>query len=46
MKILMDNHDDCAILLSPEGQQVLVDLHVDGICDYKSQILIWPKPIL
>ena len=25
---------DCAFLLSKEGQQSLVDLHVDGICTY------------
>ena len=44
--LFMDNPSDCAFLLSEEGQQSLVDLHVDGICDYKSQILIWPKPNL
>lgn len=30
----MDNPTDCAFLLSPEGQQSLVDFHVDGICAY------------
>ncbi len=34
------NPADCAFLLSPEGQQSLVDLHVDSICDYISQISI------
>ncbi|MBR1637591.1 MAG: hypothetical protein IJ687_07090 [Bacteroidales bacterium] len=29
--LFMDNHDDCDFLLSQEGQQALVDLHVDGI---------------
>lgn len=32
--LFMDNHEDCAFLLSPEGQQALVDLHVDGIISY------------
>ena len=32
--LFMDNHSDCAFLLSPEGQQALVDLHVDGIISY------------
>ena len=32
--LFMDNPADCAFLLSPEGQQALVDLHVDGICAY------------
>ena len=26
----MDNPSDCAFLLTKEGQQSLVDLHVDG----------------
>ncbi|MBQ9397632.1 MAG: N-acetylmuramoyl-L-alanine amidase [Bacteroidales bacterium] len=30
----MDSHPDCAFLLSPEGQQSLVDLHVDGIISH------------
>ena len=30
----MDSHPDCAFLLSPEGQQALVDLHVDGIISH------------
>ena len=32
--LFMDNPADCAFLLSPEGQQALVDLHVDGIIRY------------
>ena len=32
--LFMDNPSDCAFLLSEEGQQSLVDLHVDGICAY------------
>jgi len=36
--LFIDNHDDCAFLLSPEGQQSLVDLHVDGICAYLNGI--------
>lgn len=35
--LYMDNADDCAFLLTPEGQQSLVDLHVDGICAYLGQ---------
>ncbi len=34
----MDNPTDCAFLLSPEGQQALVDLHVDGIITYPKSI--------
>ena len=34
--LFMDNHADCDFLLSPEGQQTLIDLHVDGICAYSS----------
>ena len=34
--LFMDNHDDCDFLLSQEGQQALVDLHVDGITSYIS----------
>ena len=30
--LFMDNHADCDFLLSKEGQQSFVDLHVDGIC--------------
>lgn len=30
--LFMDNPADCAFLLSPEGQQAIVDHHVDGIC--------------
>ena len=32
--LFMDNHEDCDFLLSKEGQQSLVDLHVDGIISY------------
>ena len=32
--LFMDNPTDCAFLLSEEGQQALVDLHVDGITSY------------
>ena len=32
--LFMDNPADCAFLLSPEGQQSLVDLHIDGIISY------------
>ncbi len=32
--LFMDNPSDCAFLLSKEGQQSLVDLHVDGIISY------------
>ena len=32
--LFMDNPADCAFLLSPEGQQALVDLHVDGIISH------------
>ena len=30
----MDSRPDCAFLLSPEGQQAIVDLHIDGIINY------------
>ena len=30
--LFIDNHADCDFLLSKEGQQSFVDLHVDGIC--------------
>ena len=30
----MDSHPDCAFLLSPEGQEAIVDLQVDGILKY------------
>ncbi len=36
--LFMDNHEDCDFLLSPEGQQALVDLHVDGITAYLSTL--------
>jgi len=32
----MDARPDCAFLLSPSGQQSIVDLHVDGITTYLS----------
>ena len=32
--LFMDNHKDCDFLLSKEGQQSLVDLHIDGIISY------------
>ena len=34
----MDSHPDCAFLLSEEGQQALVDLHVTGITAYLSTL--------
>ncbi len=34
--LFMDNPADCAFLLSPEGQQTLVDLDVDSITSYLS----------
>ena len=34
--LFMDNHADCDFLLNSEGQQTLIDLHVDGICAYSS----------
>ena len=35
--LFMDNPTDCAFLLSQEGQQSLVDLHVDGITNYLAE---------
>ena len=32
--LFMDNQDDYNFLLSEEGRQAIVDLHVDGILDY------------
>ena len=32
--LFMDNQTDCDFLMTPEGQQSLVDLHVDGIIRY------------
>ena len=32
----MDSRRDCAFLLSPEGQQAIVNTHVAGICAYIS----------
>ena len=34
----MDSHPDCAFLLSPEGQQAIVSLHVTGITAYLSTL--------
>ena len=36
--LFIDNPADCAFLLSKEGQQSLVDLHVDGICAYLNEL--------
>ena len=36
--LFMDNHEDCDFLLSQEGQQALIDLHVDGITTYLSAL--------
>ena len=36
--LFMDNQADCDFLMTPEGQQSLVDLHVDGIIHYLSQL--------
>ena len=30
----MDSRPDCTFLLSPEGQEAIVDLHVTGITNY------------
>ena len=35
--LFMDNPSDCDFLLSEEGRQALVDLHVDGICAYLAE---------
>ena len=35
--LFMDNQADCDFLMTPEGQQSLVDLHVTGITAYLSQ---------
>ena len=35
--LFMDNPTDCAFLLSEEGQEAIVNLHVDGITAYLSQ---------
>ncbi len=32
----MDSHPDCDFLLSEEGQEAIVNLHVDGITSYIS----------
>ncbi|MBR4668690.1 MAG: N-acetylmuramoyl-L-alanine amidase, partial [Butyrivibrio sp.] len=36
--LFMDNHEDCDFLLTQEGQQTLIDLHVDGITTYLSSL--------
>ena len=36
--LFMDNQEDCAFLLSEEGRQSLVDLHIDGITAYLSTL--------
>ena len=36
--LFMDNYEDCDFLLTKEGQQSLVDLHVDGITAYLSTL--------
>ena len=36
--LFMDNQADCDFLMTPEGQQSLVDLHVEGIVNYLSQL--------
>ena len=36
--LFMDNHEDCDFLLSPEGQQAIVSLHVTGITAYLSTL--------
>jgi hypothetical protein len=33
----MDNQADCDFLLTEEGQQSLVDLHVEGITNYLAE---------
>ena len=35
--LFMDNQADCDFLLTAEGQQSLVDLHVDGITNYLAE---------
>ena len=34
----MDSHPDCAFLLSEEGQEAIVNLHVTGITAYLSTL--------
>ena len=34
----MDSCPNFSFLFSPEGQQALVDLHVDGICAYLASL--------
>ena len=36
--LFMDNPSDCAFLLSPKGQQSLINLHVDSITTYISSL--------
>ena len=35
--LFMDNQADCDFLLTAEGQQSLVDLHVEGITNYLAE---------
>jgi N-acetylmuramoyl-L-alanine amidase len=42
--LFMDNPTDCSFLLSPEGQQSLVDLHVDGIISHLDSLLPQSPP--
>ena len=35
--LFMDNQADCDFLLTAEGQQFLVDLHVEGITNYLAE---------
>ena len=32
--LFMDNPEDCRFLLSKEGQEAIVNLHIEGICNY------------
>lgn len=36
--LFQDNHEDVDFLLSPEGKEAIVNLHVQGILDYISKI--------
>ena len=36
--LFMDNQADCDFLMTPEGQQSLVDLHIEGISNYASNL--------
>lgn len=37
--LFMDSHRDCTFLLSPEGQQAIVNLHIDDIIRYLQSLL-------